>query len=107
MKRTPDHKSAHKLACVWAKTTINRLDADFRLRGQVNDLCIELFDRWCERRELTPLVYLLHAWPILPSTPRAIEALLGALRDLRIFHAEALDDLEHQLIDTIQVLAEC
>jgi len=107
MERTPYHKSASKSACVWAETTINKLDSDFRLRGQVNDLCTELFDRWCERREITPLVYLLHAWPILPSTPRPVEALSAALHDLRIFHAEALDDLDHQLIEEIQVLAEC
>ena len=107
MKTTTDHESARRLACALAETTIDRLGADFRLREQVDDVCIELFDRWCERRELTPLVYLLHAWPILPSTPQAVEALLAALRELRISHAEALDDLDQKLIEEIQVLAEC
>jgi hypothetical protein len=38
---------------------------------QIDDVCILLFDRWCERSEITPLLYLLHAWRLLPSMLRA------------------------------------
>lgn len=104
MERIPSSRNVHPLAGFPIDVAPRGLDAEFRLRGQVDDLCIALFDYWCERRELTPLIYLLHAWPFLPSTPRAVETLSAALRDLRIFHEETLDDLGRQLIDDIQAL---
>ncbi|TDN62085.1 hypothetical protein [Paraburkholderia sp. BL10I2N1] len=76
-----------------------------RLRKQLDDLCIELFDRWCERRELTPLLYLLHAWPLLPSTPHPVRLVSAALRDLSSFHSEALDNTDQELIVSVLALA--
>jgi hypothetical protein len=77
---------------------------DYRLRKQVDDLCIALFDRWCERREITPLIYLLHAWPLFPSNPYPVKRLGAALHDLSTFHAETLDEGDRELIDNIHAL---
>ncbi len=78
---------------------------DSCLRKEADDLCIALFDRWCERRAITPLSYLLHSWPILPSAPHSIKAVSRALHDLSMFHSEALDDKERELIASLKALA--
>jgi hypothetical protein len=78
---------------------------DPRLRKQVDDLCIALFDRWCERRELIALLYLLHAWPFFPSTPQPVKAVSAALSDLSMFHREALDNRDRELIASVLALA--
>ncbi|MHB9842303.1 hypothetical protein Q8F57_046930 [Paraburkholderia terrae] len=80
-------------------------DGCAHLRKQVDDLCILLFDRWCERREITPLLYLLHAWPFLPSTPHPVRLVCSALLDLLRFHREALDYEDQELIAGILTLA--
>jgi hypothetical protein len=78
---------------------------DSCLRKEIDELCIALFDRWCERRTITPLTYLLRAWPILPSALHPERAVSRALRDLARFHGEALDDEERELIASVKVLA--
>ncbi|MDH6147655.1 MULTISPECIES: hypothetical protein [Paraburkholderia] len=75
------------------------------LRKEVDDLCIALFDRWCERREITPLIYLLHAWPFLPSPSHPVRVVSRTLHDLSRFHSEALDDNERELITSVKALA--
>jgi hypothetical protein len=75
------------------------------LRKQVDELCIALFDRWCERRELTPLLYLLHAWPFLPTTPQPVKTVSAALGDLPRFHGETLDNRDRELIASVLALA--
>ncbi|RKR37705.1 hypothetical protein [Paraburkholderia sp. BL17N1] len=78
---------------------------DSCLRNVANDVCIVLFDRWCERREITPLIYLLHAWPFLPSASHPVRALSRALSELAKCHSEALDDQERELIASVKALA--
>jgi len=102
MERTPGRRRAATLRLVGVETS--KTDNDARLRKQVDDLCIELFDRWCQRRELAPLVYLLHVWPFSPSTPFPFEAVSAALRDLSRFHTEALDNGDRELIASIHAL---
>jgi len=104
MKSIPSSRNDHELTSIRGEAGRRNPDADFRLRGQVDDLCIALFDHWCERRELIPLAYLLHAWPFLPSTPYPVEALLAALRNLLALHDETIDELGRRLIDDIQTL---
>ncbi|WP_296660672.1 hypothetical protein [Paraburkholderia sp.] len=107
MESILESRNGHGLAYIGVKARQRGLDADFRLRAQVNELCIALFDHWCERRELTPLIYLLHAWPFLPSMHRPVEMLAASLRDLLLFHDEALDDRGRQLIGDIRTLEDC
>ncbi|WP_128598204.1 hypothetical protein [Paraburkholderia kirstenboschensis] len=79
---------------------------DSCLRDEANDVCIVLFDRWCERREITPLIYLLHAWPFLPSASHPVRAVSRALNELSKFHSEALDDQDRELIASVKALAD-
>jgi hypothetical protein len=91
-------------ACAPEGISTSSSDSDYPLRKQVDNLCITLFDRWCERREITPLIYLLHAWPLVPSKPPSIKKLAAALRDLSMFHTETLDDMDRELIDHIHAI---
>jgi hypothetical protein len=104
MLRSADHKRAPTPTLVVSETDTVSLHDDYRLRGQVDDRCIELFDRWCERRALTPLIYLLHAWPFFPTTSRAVERVSKSLHELLAYHPDALDDSDRQLIGDIDAL---
>ena len=97
-----------KFALKWRRpeAPVRSIDEPGR-RGQVDDLCITLFDRWCERRELLALTYLLHAWPLFASTRPPLRRLSATLRELLTFHANALDELDRDLIANIQHLADC
>ncbi|BCG05483.1 hypothetical protein PPGU19_100510 (plasmid) [Paraburkholderia sp. PGU19] len=101
MNRASNSKMASLFTAVRAADVS---DGAAHLRKQVDDLCILLFDRWCERREITPLLYLLHAWPLLPSTPHPVRLVCSALRDLSRFHREVLDNEDQELIASILAL---
>ncbi len=73
--------------------------------SSIDDLCNELFDRWCESRSLVPLSYLLYAWPIVAVTPLKAERLIDALRDLTQFHRESLG--VHDLKTISEVMVKC
>lgn len=107
MRRSIDRNDGFER--IWARLeTFARNPNDNRvLRGQVDDLCIELFDRWCERRELAPLVYLLYAWPFFASTRHPVETLAAVLQELLIFHDDVLDDMDRELIANIHELTGC
>ena len=65
---------------------------DCKARVQdVNTICMRLFDRWCECRNLTPLAYLMHCWPLLDSRADTIRRLQESMKDLRRNHADKLD----------------
>jgi hypothetical protein len=70
MEQTCNRNYLPTFASVREENSNSSADVDYRLRKRVDDLCIALFDRWCERREITPLIYLLHAWPLFPSNPK-------------------------------------
>lgn len=68
---------------------------------ELQQLCLQLFDSWCERRSVVPLAYLLHGWPILDAEARGRTRLHGALRHLQTCHAETLSADDHQLIGRV------
>ena len=104
MEQICNRKYSTTFACVREENSNSSADDDYRLRKQIDDLCIALFDRWCERREITPLIYLLHAWPLFPSKPHPVKRLAAALRDLSTFHTETLDDMDRELIDNVHAI---
>ena len=57
----------------------------------VNTICMRLFDTWCESRNLTPLAYLMHCWPLSDCRPHTIRRLQETMKDLRRNHADKLD----------------
>ncbi|SDG43097.1 hypothetical protein [Paraburkholderia phenazinium] len=72
---------------------------------EIEDLCIALFDRWCERRCMVPLAYLMHTWPIAGASPQLIDRLTSTLRDLVIYHADTLDAEDRALIGRVIAIA--
>lgn len=70
--------------------------------------CKDLFNRWCERRALTPLCYLLHAWPLTGRSRRQMALLYRTLRELQKSEARGLPGRERsklaQLIRTMEPL---
>ena len=58
---------------------------------QINAICLRLFDTWCETRNVTPLAYLMHCWPMTDSGPAAIRRLGETMRELRRNHTKACD----------------
>ena len=73
---------------------------------QLNALCMSLFDRWCEGREVTLLAYLMHCWPMIDSTPHTIRRLGETMRDLRRHHGDQLDKYSFQALCEMADLIE-
>ncbi|WP_207004955.1 hypothetical protein [Trinickia mobilis] len=71
--------------------------------NEIDQLCLRLFDSWCERRSVIPLAYLMHAWPIPAASPLATIRLQRTLRGLQQFHDDCLTHDDHHVIE--QVLA--
>ncbi|MGF6379936.1 hypothetical protein QF000_005626 [Paraburkholderia atlantica] len=63
-----------------------------KIADELNELCLALFDGWCERRCVIPLAYLLHVWPIVDATQRSFKRLRDNLRDLECWHLNDLSD---------------
>ncbi len=105
MRGNTSQKEKSALKRVRPEAPAGSLDEPGR-RGHVDDLCINLFDRWCERRELLAFTYLLHAWPLVPSARPPLRRLSVTLKELLTFHADALDELDRELIADIQHLAD-
>jgi hypothetical protein len=63
---------------------------------ELERLCLPLFDRWCERKSVLPLAYLMSAWPII-----SLSRLLHALRALLQYHPQTLTPDEYQVVAQI------
>jgi hypothetical protein len=70
----------------------------------ISSICLRLFDTWCERKSVTPLVYLLRCWPLENSDPKSIRRLGETLRELRKRHPKALDG---EVLRVLHELADC
>jgi hypothetical protein len=74
---------------------------------EMERLCLLVFDRWCEQRNVIPLAYLLHAWPISMGDSAARNRLLNTLGELRQFHPETLRRDERLLISQLVTMLAC
>jgi hypothetical protein len=72
--------------------------------NEMEDLCLQLFDRWCGQRSIVPLTYLMHAWPIYMNDSRARDRLVGTLRELPQFHSTELSTGDHQAIERLEMI---
>lgn len=69
-----------------------------RLAAEVEQLCGALFERWCERRSVIPLTFLMRNWPIVsPSTPH-FHSLSLTLEQLANCEEDAIDSDDRKLI---------
>jgi len=66
--------------------------------AEVDEICLQLFDSWCEQRSVLPLAYLMHVWPVVGSTKGSSERLSSSLGELATYHPEALTSHELGLI---------
>jgi len=74
-------------------------------RLAIDSVCTVMFDRWCDRRGLIQLSYLMHAWPITNSAPMQYKRLSSTLRELTISHSDSLDSEDHRLIQRAIAMA--
>jgi len=76
---------------------------DARVHGLafIDEICQSLFDRWCERRNVVALAYLMHAWPLLIGGPHIVKRLLQSLRELKEHHSELLSWEERAMLRLI------
>jgi hypothetical protein len=65
---------------------------------EIDELCVSLFDLWCEHRRVVPLAYLMHSWPIANRDYFFVKRLFNTLNDLVTFHGDSLTTYEHKLI---------
>jgi hypothetical protein len=59
----------------------------------------DLIGRWCDRRALNPLRYLLNAYPLHMGTSDEWQELWAALRNVRGLSAADLQDAERHRVD--------
>lgn len=64
---------------------------------RIDELCIRLFELWCEERKLVPLAYLLHCWPLTGHDAVAVKRLADAMSDLCQFQTPKLGTRESML----------
>jgi hypothetical protein len=74
---------------------------------RLDDLCQILFDRWCERRALVPLCYLLIAWPFAWGTAADLHRLSDALGELLRDNKNDLSSYELSVIRRIMSEITC
>jgi hypothetical protein len=75
-------------------------------REDIDRLCCQFFDDWCERRGVLPLAYLMHAWPMPDKCDKTIDRLLRTLKELRQYHPEFLTLPESTAIERLLLLFE-
>jgi hypothetical protein len=75
-----------------------------KIADELNELCLALFDGWCERRCVIPLAYLLHGWPLVDATQWSLKRLRDILRDLECWHLNDLSVEESRTIRYLQGL---
>jgi hypothetical protein len=77
---------------------------------QIDSICLRLFDTWCETRSVKSLAYLMHCWPLIDSTPKALRRLGETMRELRRNHADQIDEHDFcalcEVADLIDELTE-
>lgn len=82
------------------------IDEPPHVATEIDSVCMILFDRWCEKRSVVPLAYLMYTWPIVSPTLPLIERLSSTLRDLVNYHFDTLDVEDHQMISNVIRMAE-
>ena len=65
---------------------------------QIEGICLRLFDTWCETRNLTPLAFLMHCWPLITVETSSLKHLSDTLGELRRSHGAAVGDNEAGLL---------
>lgn len=68
---------------------------------KLDELCLELFESFCERRSIVALAYLMHGWPLVVQNATTCRRLLDNLVELGRWHLSELVESEKILVDQI------
>ncbi|MEX3942739.1 hypothetical protein AB4Y44_24845 [Paraburkholderia sp. BR10937] len=74
-------------------------DVQFDKFSAVEVSCAALFERWCTERNVIPLAYLMHVWPIARPTDLEIRQVGDSMAELLRGHANVLDVEDKMLIN--------
>jgi hypothetical protein len=77
------------------------LDARSQRLLFVEQICMTLFDRWCEQRNVLGLAYLMHGWPLTGDDPSMARRLVQSLRELWEHHHETLLSEDAELLGSL------
>jgi hypothetical protein len=66
--------------------------------AHVEQICVTLFERWCEQRNVLALTYLMYGWPLMGGDPYLVRRLVQSLRELGEHHQEALLNEDAELL---------
>jgi len=66
--------------------------------ARIEACCVTLFERWCERRLVIPLAYLMSIWPLATPSSFYMRRVSMSLDDLVRSHGEMLGDDDCRLI---------
>jgi hypothetical protein len=83
------------------KEGLHNREAESRHFVLAETICLTLFDRWCEQRNVVALAYLMYAWPVIGNSPAVIRRLCQSLRELKVYHHEALQSDELILLSSL------
>lgn len=75
------------------------------LAHEVEHMCGALFERWCDRRSVIPLAYLMQNWPIVTPTPLGFRRLSSAMRQLADSGLDSLDGDDRRMLCAVAALA--
>jgi hypothetical protein len=80
---------------------VSHLDVEVQRLAFVERICLTLFDRWCQQRNVLALAYLMYGWPLTGNDPSLVRRLLRSLLELREFHHEELLSEEVALLSSL------
>ena len=75
------------------------------LADELEQLCGELFERWCDRRRVIPLAHLMQNWPIVSPSPPRFCSVACSLRQLADSDPDSLDTDDRRLIESLVTIA--
>jgi hypothetical protein len=78
------------------------IDGQSDIAARIHRCCLTLFHRWCEKRSVVKLAYLMHGWPLPTSAPPQIARLSSSLLELMRSYPESFDvEDRHMLADVV------
>ncbi|MDR6376149.1 hypothetical protein [Paraburkholderia caledonica] len=77
----------------------------YSCEGKIDELCLELFNHFCDRRRVVPLAFLMTHWPIMEVSPISVWRIAETMNELRTWHTELLTEDEKRLIGDLIDLA--
>jgi hypothetical protein len=80
---------------------VPHLDAKTQRLALADRICLTLFDRWCEQRNVLALAYLMYGWPLTGDDPSLVRRLVQSLHEFGKHHHEALQSKDAELLDML------